>query len=253
MKICNLKTLAMSLATCGIIATAMLPAAAFSTFFGEDLQSDNYQPLVLHPNSDAARTSFLSNLVGVGTESFESFASGTTGPLALSFPGAGTATLTGAGAVYAVAPGTTDGTGSYPSSGTKFWQCATGSGNFSVTFSDPVAAFGFYGIDVGDIGGQLKLTLFDGTERYITVPSTISTYTQQYTGSMLYFGVIDAVNPFTRIDFQNTMGGTDYFSFDDMTIGSVEQVQPTVPEPMSVLLGIMGLGSVAGFRRLRRS
>jgi len=29
--------------------------------------------------------------------------------------------------------------------------------------------------------------------------------------------------------------------------------EPVVPEPMSIFLGIMGLGSVAGFRRLRKS
>ncbi len=35
-------------------------------------------------------------------------------------------------------------------------------------------------------------------------------------------------------------------------ITDITASQPPVPEPISILLGIMGLGSVAGFRRLRR-
>ena len=42
--------------------------------------------------------------------------------------------------------------------------------------------------------------------------------------------------------------------FDEVTVESIHTAQATeaVPEPMSIMLGIMGLGSVAGFRRLRR-
>lgn len=41
----------------------------------------------------------------------------------------------------------------------------------------------------------------------------------------------------------------DTFGFSGVLRGPV----PSVPEPMSIMLGIMGLGSVAGFRTLRRN
>ena len=46
-------------------------------------------------------------------------------------------------------------------------------------------------------------------------------------GSVLFWGLIDTDNPFTSLTFGNTAAGTDFFGFDDMTIGSVEQVVPT--------------------------
>jgi hypothetical protein len=39
--------------------------------------------------------------------------------------------------------------------------------------------------------------------------------------------------------------------WDDFEVGST--YNPEVPEPMSIMLGILGLGSIAGFRKLRRS
>ena len=42
-------------------------------------------------------------------------------------------------------------------------------------------------------------------------------------------------------------------TFNGNTVGYVmAQSSPAVPEPMSIMLGIMGLGSIAGFRKLRR-
>ena len=74
------------------------------TYFGEDagLGDDNGK-LSDHPDADAARDAFLANLIGVGTESFESILMNTPeAPLTtpnLDFGAAGTATLTGNGEV----------------------------------------------------------------------------------------------------------------------------------------------------------
>jgi len=71
--------------------------AAPVTFFGEDLNGpprNDPNALAAWPNADAARNAFLANLTGVGTENFEGHAV-TTPPITLTFPGAGTATLTG--------------------------------------------------------------------------------------------------------------------------------------------------------------
>jgi len=59
--------------------------AAPVTFFGEDLGLGEGTRRSSQPNADAARASFLGSLVGVGTETFESFAGGEAAPLAITF------------------------------------------------------------------------------------------------------------------------------------------------------------------------
>ena len=49
--------------------------------------------------------------------------------------------------------------------------------------------------------------------------------------------------------------GSNTASYDDVVVfvdGQNLVQAPAVPEPMSIMLGIMGLGSIAGFRKLRR-
>lgn len=229
------------------IATAIgigSPADAYTIFFGEDLGLGEATRLPSTPNADAARDSFLSNLVGVGTETFESFAPGTTPPLAINFIGAGTANLQGDGSVENVPTGT-NGVGRYPISGNQYFE--TSSGNFSVDLTEPIAAFGFYGIDIGDFEGQLTLTLANGGTETLTVPNTILSPG----GSVLYYGIIasDESEVFTQVTFGNTASGVDFFGFDDLTIGSLEQVN--VPEPTS-MLGILGFGAFGAASLLKR-
>lgn len=224
-------------------------------FFGQDLNTVEAQRLTAHPNSDAARTAFLANLIGVGTETFEATPNLTLAPLPLTFPGAGTATLTGDGIVLDLdalglsAPLTL--AGRYPISGMKHWDAGD---VFSVGFSSPVAAFGFYGSDIGDFGGQVTLTLKGAADVVLTVPSVIN----GVGGSVLYFGVIDTENPFTSLTFGNTAVGFDSFGFDDMTIGSLAQVVTSPPPPQSVpeipepSTGLLMATGVAGLRMLQR-
>lgn len=224
-----------------LIFVAGSAGAAPLIFFGEDLGLGEGVRLASHPNADAAQAAFLANLVGVGTEDFEGFAAGTPAPLAIAFPGAGTATLSGGGAVANVPVGT-NGVGRYPISGNQYWETGTA---FAITFDQPVAAFGFYGVDIGDFSGQVVLELTNGSSTLVNIGNSTSTAG----GSVLYFGYIDVDNPWIKVTFGNTAPGTDFFGFDDMTIGSVEQVVPAVPEPSTlVLLGCAGLA----LRRRRR-
>jgi len=201
----------------GVGSGAQHALSAPVVFFGEDLGGGEETPLASWPNSDAARDAFVSNLVGVGTEDFEGFAPGTGTPLPIVFPGAGTATLQGNGEVFEVLGGGTNGFGRYPISGTRYWES---SDEFSIEFDQPIAAFGFYATDVGDFQGQLTLTLTNGQTVDLVVPNTIG----GLGGSVIYYGFYDAQDQYTAVAFGNTAPGVDFFGFDDMTIGSLQQL-----------------------------
>ncbi len=227
-------------------------ANAYQIFFGEDLNNSASTPLASFPNAAAAEAGFLSNLVGVGTEDFEGFATGTGAPLNLSFPGAGTATLSGGnGEVATVTPGTTNGFGRYGVSGSNYWEVeAGGTNNFSISFSQPIAAFGFFGIDIGDFGGQLRLELSNGGTTILDVPNTSGSFGST-DGSVLFFGAIaeNASEQFASVAFLTTTGQGDVFGFDDFTIGSQEQV--VMPEPATLALLGAGLAGIGLARRRR--
>jgi hypothetical protein len=233
----------LGLATLSFVAINAPAHAAYLTFFGEDLGNGSTR-LPSFPNADAARNTFFSNLVGVGTETFESFAGGTVPPLPINF-GSDTATLTGAGSVNNLPSGTF--AGRYPISGNKYYEVSPG---FGLTFSAPQAAFGFYGIDIGDFNGQitLNLTLAGGGSQLLTVPNSKNVPS----GGVLYFGVIatDPSETFTGITFGNTASGVDFFGFDNFSIGRLEQVKP-VPVP-GALAGILLASGALGFTEARR-
>ncbi len=213
------------------------------SFFSQDAGPGEAPPgLSSWPNSSAAEASFLANLSGAGTETFES-KTPWLAPGVLAFPGVGTATMTGDATVVA---GHT-GVGRYPISGTNWVETST---SLAIDFDSPTAAFGFYGIDVGDFGGDLTLHFIDGT----TMDFTLGT-AGMAGGSVMYFGYINDVNLFNRVEFGNTVPGDDFFAFDNMTIGSVEMVIPPIPDAGTTfgLLGMALLGLAAANRKLRNA
>lgn len=265
MKLIRKATLTTGLLIAAATVGTAAPAQAFSLYFGEDLGKGEQVRLSATPNADGARDQFLSSLVGVGTENFERYSVETKAPLSISFGSAGTATLVGNGFIDSVNPGATNGVGRYPISGNKYWEA---SNLFGINFSKAVAAFGFYGVDIGDFEGQLTLTLLNTLTNFqqtVTVPHTM----QGLGGGVIYFGLIaESDEVFDRIVFGNTAPGVDFFSFDNMTVGSLEQVVPTetvppggigeggpseaVPEPLSMAGMILGGAMLAGTRKLRQ-
>lgn len=213
------------------------------TFFGEDLAAAGSLPV---PNSVAAQAAFLSNLIGVGVEDFEGFAVGTNFNFDVAF-GADTATLSGTNTVATTGIQNAGLAGRFATSGSQYLNVGTGDAlSFSLTFSNAQAAFGFFGTDIGDFLGQLTLS-FDGGAP-VLVPHTVGAPG----GSGLFFGYIDVANPFTLVQFANTQGAADAFGFDQFTIGRIEQVVPTVPEPSTLLLLGTGLAAAVVRRRMTK-
>jgi hypothetical protein len=222
-------------------------SAAPIIFFGEDLGGGENVVLAATPNANNAQNAFLAGLINPGVETFESLAGG--GPLAVNFANGVTATIAGSGSVTSLADGTTNGFGRYGVTGDgdadeRYWDSGGGANAFTLTFSAPVSAFGFFGIDIGDFDGQVTATTAGGLNQVFNVGNSTNTRG----GSVLFWGVIDPTNSFTSVTFGNTGSGVDVFAFDDFTIGTPEQIRPPVPEPATLLL--FGVGAAAvGLRR----
>jgi hypothetical protein len=238
----SLKSLSV-IAIAALMSTGTVSAAPV-IYFGEDLNAGT----TVGPNATAARNAFLGSLSGVGTEDFESFASGTSAPLNLSFPGSiGSigATLTSTGGVE-----TRTGTnaGRFATSGNSYLRVPSGD-NFTITFDTAVSAFGFLGTDIGDfVPSNMVLTLTDSSN--VSTQQIVNHTIGNADNNVLFWGFTDLGNTYTSISFSNP-GGGDIFGFDDMTIGDQEQIV-AVSEPG--MLAVFGLALLAfGMVRRRRT
>ena len=235
------------------LSASSLSFAAPVVFFGEDVNNSGDPNQAPFTNATNARNTFFGNLTGVGTETFESYSST---PSTLSFPGAGNAALSGNAALQSG----NDGFGRYPFSGTQYLTLDTSS--FTVTFSNPggIAAFGFYATDIGDFGAHLTLTLTDlnNVTTVLTVNNTLGSGGST-SGSNFYYGFYDTTTTYKQIVFNSDSisAGDDVFGFDDLSVGSLEQVTPnsTTPVPAALPLFASGLGAFGyfGWRRKRKA
>jgi len=207
-----------------ILACFSATSQASLIFFGEDLS-----PNTSTVNSDSANADFLASLIAAGTEDFESFSAGQNGPLAVDFGTAGIATLSGSGEIRSSASA-----GRFATSGTNYWNTRE---DFTIEFSQAISAFGFYGTDIGDFAGQITLEFLSGATSNVTVDNTVNAPN----AALLFWGIIDNANPFTKITFGNT-NSSDVFGFDDMTIAVASQIVTNpVPEPSTLAILALGL------------
>lgn len=223
-----------------LVAAAAVPASAAPViFFGE-----NQNPAGGVSGAPVtARNAFLAALSGVSTEDFTSVATGASSA-ALTFTGSAgsiNGTLSGGGSI-ANAPVT----GTYATSPNKFYDNQFNA--FTVSFTQDIAAFGFYGTDIGDVSASLQITLDIGTakQRVFTVANTVN----GANGSLLFWGITDTANTFRTVTFAQS--GSDRFGFDDLTVGDARQVVGGVPEPTTWAMMIGGFGAIGGAMRNRR-
>ena len=121
--------------------------------------------------------------------------------------------------------------GQFPTSGVQY---AFLRNTFTITFSVPVSAFGFYATDVGDGAADLDLTLSNGVTTEVSLDTSGSP-----NGTLLFWGFIDDVNAYSSITV--AYSSTDGIGYDDFTVANPSLT--AVPEPASLsLLGLGGLG-----------
>lgn len=256
---------ALTLVTMGAVHAA--PTVYSGTVAGGD------KPLTDFGAAAQARTVFLGRLADetVQTEGFEQLAAGPyagDGQIGL-FKGQGS--LKGAGEIKNDPFGPSDDTtpGEYfgrfntTEGGKQWWETST---PFSITFTSPVSAFGFYLTDLGDFDGTLWLLLYAGANDdtpSITLP--IEAPPNATNGSLTFFGFVDDKGRYARIGFGIDQGpcnesdecAEDFIGFDDLTFGALRQEEPPpngAPEPTSLALlalALLGLAWSSRFRRAR--
>jgi hypothetical protein len=217
--------------------TALVVQGAPDIYFGEDLSPYPYpapndvpRPANI-PNTLRAATAFASRLPGILGETFEGLPTSSK-PATVVF-GTNAAALAGDYEIFTVLdPASTFG-GLFPISGTNVLLLkAEQAGFFSLEFSSPQGAFGFYGTDFGEPTGMwLRVITASGTTNTVSVPIT----RPQGSGGSFFFGIIEQTNPFVRIEFHPTGTEFDWFGFDNMTIATPDQVH-SAPAVLDIAL-----------------
>ncbi|SET20548.1 VPLPA-CTERM protein sorting domain-containing protein [Oceanicella actignis] len=223
--------------------------ASAAVYYGQDVTGVNPDDSATWVNSNAARASFLSALSNVGSQDFESFADGQTPPVSMNFPGSTgsiTATMSAGGRVQAE-NATEARKGRFATSGSQYYLIGTGQGGTTITFSADVAAFGFYGTDIGDFNGQLVLDFLDDANNVLFSENVGMAGPN---GNILFWGITSQSNPFNAVRFR-AIGSNDQFGFDDFIISDARQINP-VPVPAAGLLLLSGFAGLAGMRLRRK-
>lgn len=116
--------------------------------------------------------------------------------------------------------------------GTNYLQVRALNGDYmQLAFSTPVAAFGFYGTDIGDFGGKLSCVMTrsgGGTDTFVIRDDTSTPSPDQ---DIIFWGVVDPSATWTTAQLVMTAGSstTDYFGFDDFVVARPSQIIAPAP------------------------
>lgn len=242
------------------LAPALIAAATAQAgiIYAVDIHSSMNTPLppAQRVNTNAAVANFdaqISSKRVVSFEASEGVTASFTYPAPASGPGINPAISFGGGILATVtnavvrfqAPGTagpdSQPEGRYPSDGTQFISATAA--QCIVQFNQPVTAFGFYGIDVGDFGSTLTVRLSGGGSptREFSMPPVSSD--GSLSGTIMFFSHYDPSAPFTTVTLINS-DTSDVFSYDQFMVGTA------VPAPGGAAL-LTPLALAASRRRRR--
>jgi hypothetical protein len=284
----KIKSLALttSIAISGTIATgAIMPVSAL-TFdvlsFGEDKDANGGANFTLSTSASyAAEQSFIAKLNSLPTtQTFDS--------VVLTPPADAIARLLSTGTPLTTAnfPGTSSivttstevaqtATTNFSTKGIRFNDTATtpttngrfaisgnnyyevGNGTFTITFSNAMAALGFYATDVEDPTGMI-LTFDNDPNKTLTIPRSAGAGNTDK--SALYYGFV-ATNPseiFTSVTFGRSISDSnDKFGLDNLSFATPSQVRnlaaTSVPEPLTIIGTLIGSGAAIRFRKKLKS
>jgi hypothetical protein len=271
----KIKSLALTTAIAigGTIATgSATPAGAFNLFFGEDIDANTSNSATSVQNSNTAKDSFLSNLIPTNptTEGFESITPGFYTTVGLpNITGASISTTSPTGGVSNINPNN----GRFAISGSQYYEVGSttvggAKTTTTITFSDPIAAFGFYATDIENADG-ITLQLNDSNNTTLTRPRSaqfnLDGSPLNKSGSALFYGFI-AQNPgetFNSVTFSLVSTASDKvndrFSLDNLTVATSAEVRnfgtaaTSVPEPLTTIGTLIGGGVVLRLRKKLKS
>lgn len=208
--------------------TAVVPVVtgSFSTYFGE-----NQSPAQAVSGLPAIRRAeFMARMAGTVTSyGFEERSNGDVGPFNFTFGAPSgtfpcTITAPGTGSVVSSA---TSGRFNTTSGGTNYWRAnetAAAGAILTLTFSTPIAAFGFYGTDVGDFGGALTIKIRNSSTS-ATTALVVGNTINSASGSLLFYGFVDTTGTtYNQIVFTSNGVTADFFGFDDLVAALPAQV-----------------------------
>lgn len=233
-------------------------AATLTPFFGQDLGRGETERLSSTPNADAARNAFIRTTGSGHVESFEGIADGSfaatqdangTWTLGrdLAFSGSygsDTPRVTGSIAArtgtFVEQPTGTNGFGRYPTDGDTFFHSSAD--QIVIEFDREVVGFGLDIIDIGDFDGQLTVDVYNGME--LVHALTIAHAVDTQGGDVLFWGIVDHLNPFTKLVFNNNSLNSDVFAIDNALV--------VTPVPAALPLLATGFAGLIWMRRRRR-
>jgi hypothetical protein len=253
-----------------------LPAQALSLYTGYDANPNATStnsvvlPLASRTNSIAAYNAYKANLGGNGvtTESYETYETVPKGATPIdklvqqlsgvtatySYTKKSDGTSAGASETVAVqkadAAGLTN-AGTFPTDGVQGISINSAN-NFKIKFASPLAAFSFWGTDLGDRSNTLTVIL---RKAGVDVQSKLIDYLDANAGnsSVFFFGGIaqNAAEQFDEVELLSSISSTgDAIGIDQLTVGTAAQLTPqssnAVPTP-ALLPGLIALA--AGARR----
>jgi hypothetical protein len=240
-----------------------VPAQALSFYTGYDANpaGSGVLPLASRTNSIAAFNSYKANLGGNGvtTESYETVPkttpvdglvqqlSGVTATYSYTKKSDGSAST--AVVQKADSAGLTN-AGTFPTDGIQ-GVSINSANNFKIKFASPLAAFSFWGTDLGDSKNTLTVIL---RKAGVNVQSKLIDYLDASAGqsSVFFFGGIaqNAAEQFDEVELLSSISSDgDAIGIDQLTVGTPDQVTATskpVPTP-ALLPGLVALA--AGARR----